>query len=198
MSVTDRDDKQGTEPAAPEFDRKQLIKLLVELGPLVVFFVANARLGIFHGTAVFMVATIISLIVSRAVLGRIPTMPLVSGFFVLVFGGLTLWLQNDEFIKMKPTIVNGLFAAILMIGLLNGRTFLKVVFGDVMRLTDAGWRTLTIRWACFFAVLALTNEVIWRNFSTDFWVSFKVFGIMPLTMAFAVSQVALLKHHELR
>ena len=183
---------------APEFDRKQIIKLLVELGPLVVFFVGNSRFGIFWGTGAFMIATIISLAVSRAVLGRIPTMPLVTGLFVMVFGGLTLWLQDDHFIKIKPTIVNAIFAAILFGGLATGRTFLKIVFGDVMRLTEDGWRQLTIRWGTFFVVLALLNELIWRNFSTDFWVSFKVFGIMPLTMAFAVAQVGLLKRHELR
>ena len=183
---------------APEFDRKQVIKLLVELGPLVVFFTANAKLGIFYGTGVFMVATLLALAVSRAVLGRIPTMPLVSGFFVVVFGGLTLWLQDDQFIKLKPTIVNGLFAAILFVGLANGRTLLKIVFGDVFKLTEDGWRKLTVRWGFFFVFLAVLNEVVWRSFSTDFWVSFKVFGVMPITMAFAIAQVGLLKRHELR
>ena len=186
-----------TSPAEPEFDRKQVIKLLVELGPLVVFFVGNSRFGIFAGTAAFMVATLIALVVSRVLLGRIPTMPLVSGFFVIVFGGLTLWLQDDQFIKLKPTIVNGLFAAILFAGLAADKSFLKVVFGDVFRLTEDGWRRLTLRWGLFFIVLALLNEIVWRSFSTDFWVSFKVFGIMPITMIFAIAQVGLLKRHEL-
>jgi intracellular septation protein len=186
-----------TSPAEPEFDRKQVIKLLVELGPLVVFFVGNSRFGIFAGTAAFMVATLIALVVSRVLLGRIPTMPLVSGFFVIVFGGLTLWLQDDQFIKLKPTIVNGLFAAILFAGLAADKSFLKVVFGDVFRLTEDGWRKLTLRWGLFFIVLALLNEIVWRSFSTDFWVSFKVFGIMPITMIFAIAQVGLLKRHEL-
>lgn len=194
-----------TEPAAPEFDRKQLIKLAVELGPLLVFFLVNSQAGrfisepdqaIFLGTGAFMVATVIALFVSRAVLGRIPTMPLVSGVFVLVFGGLTLWLQDDQFIKLKPTIVNALFAALLLGGLAAGRSLLKIVFDDVMHLTEEGWRKLTLRWALFFIVLAILNEVIWRNFSTDFWVSFKVFGIMPLTFAFAIAQVGLLKRYE--
>ena len=171
---------------------------MVELGPLVVFFVANARLNIFYGTGMFMVATLLALLASRALLGRIPTMPLVSGFFVLVFGGLTLWLHDDQFIKLKPTIVNGLFSIILFAGLATGRTFLKVVFGDVFRLTEDGWRKLTARWGLFFLFLAALNEVIWRTSSTDFWVSFKVFGIMPITMAFAIAQVGLLKRHELR
>ena len=145
-----------------------------------------------------MVATLVALAVSRALLGRIPTVPLVSGFFVLVFGGLTLWLQDDQFIKLKPTIVNALFAGILFTGLATGRSLLKIVFGDVFKLTEDGWRQLTIRWGLFFVFLAILNEVIWRSFSTDFWVSFKVFGTMPITMAFALAQVGLLKRHELR
>ncbi len=179
-----------------EFDRKQLIKLAVEFGPLIVFFIGNSRYDIFVGTGAFMVATIIALIVSRAVLGRIPTMPLISGVFVVVFGGLTLWLQDDHFIKLKPTIVNALFAAILLGGLVAGQTFLKFIFEDVMRLTEEGWRKLTLRWGLFFVFLALLNEVIWRNFSTDFWVSFKVFGIMPLTFAFALAQIGILRRYE--
>lgn len=195
--MTDKDQNQDV-PAEPEFDRKQVIKLLVELGPLVVFFVGNSRYGIFAGTGAFMVATVIALAVSRAVLGRIPTMPLVSGFFVIVFGGLTLWLQDDQFIKLKPTIVNGLFAAILFAGLAAGKSLLKIVFDDVFRLTEEGWRQLTLRWAIFFVALAILNEVVWRLFSTDFWVSFKLFGIMPITMVFAIAQLGLLKRHELR
>jgi intracellular septation protein len=205
--MTDKQPDGASPPAEPEFDRKQAIKLLVELGPLLVFFVVNWQAGkfladpkqaIFYGTGTFMVATLVALFASRALLGRIPTMPLVSGFFVLVFGGLTLWLQNDQFIKLKPTIVNGLFAAILAAGLMTGRSFLKIVFGDVFKLTETGWRQLTIRWALFFLFLAIVNEIVWRSFSTDFWVSFKVFGIMPITMVFAVAQVGLLKRHELR
>lgn len=180
----------------PQFDRKQLIKFIVELGPLLVFFFVNSHYGIFEGTAAFMVATVVALVASRVFLGRIATMPLVTGVFVLVFGGLTLYLQDDHFIKMKPTIVNGLFAAILAGGLLFDRLFLKIVFGDVMRLTREGWRILTIRWALFFVVLAVLNEVMWRLFSTDTWVTFKVFGIMPLTFVFALAQIGVLKRYE--
>ncbi|MFN0219834.1 MAG: septation protein A [Hyphomicrobium sp.] len=201
--MNDADRHRADKPAVasddddgPAFDRKQLIKLAVELGPLIVFFIGNSKFDIFIGTGAFMVATVIALIVSRAVLGRIPTMPLVSGVFVVVFGGLTLWLQDDQFIKLKPTIVNSLFAAILLGGLASGRSFLKLVFEDVMRLTEEGWRKLTVRWGVFFIALALINEIVWRNFSTDFWVSFKVFGIMPLTFAFAIAQVGLLKRYE--
>lgn len=182
----------------PQDLRGQLLKLLVEVGPLVVFFVMNARAGIFWGTGAFMVAIVISLIASRILFGRVPVMPLVTGVFVLVFGGLTLWLQDEQFIKIKPTLVNALFAGALFTGLLAGRSLLKIVFGEVFRLTDEGWRKLTFRWACFFMFLAVLNEVMWRSFSTDVWVSFKVFGIMPLTMIFAIAQMGLLKQHEPR
>lgn len=191
-------DEATTKPEeASAGTRSQLLKLAVEVGPLVVFFIVNARAGIFWGTGIFMLVTIASLIASRFMFGRIPVMPLVSGVCVVVFGGLTLWLQDDHFIKIKPTIVNALFAAALFGGLLAGHSLLKVVFGEVFRLTDDGWRKLTLRWACFFTFLALLNEVIWRTVSTDAWVSFKVFAIMPLTMVFALSQIGLLKAHEI-
>jgi intracellular septation protein len=192
-------DEAATKPEAvePAPDlRGQLLKLIVEVGPLAVFFLVNARAGIYWGTGLFMGATIISLIASRVMFGRIPPMPLISGAFILVFGGLTVWLQDDHFIKLKPTIVNGLFAAALFGGLLAGHSLLKIVFGEVFRLTEDGWRKLTFRWACFFTCLALLNEIVWRTVSTDTWVSFKVFAIMPLTMIFAVAQLGLLKAHE--
>jgi intracellular septation protein len=193
--MTDEPHKNDSQP---QDLRGQLLKLLVEVGPLVVFFVMNARAGIFWGTGGFMVAIVISLIASRILFGRVPVMPLVTGVFVLVFGGLTLWLQDEQFIKIKPTLVNALFAGALFAGLLTGRSLLKIVFGEVFRLTDEGWRKLTFRWACFFMFLAVLNEVVWRSFSTDVWVSFKVFGIMPLTMIFAIAQMGLLKQHEPR
>jgi intracellular septation protein len=193
--MTDEPHKNNSQP---QDLRGQLLKLLVEVGPLVVFFVMNARAGIFWGTGGFMVAIVISLIASRILFGRVPVMPLVTGVFVLVFGGLTLWLQDEQFIKIKPTLVNALFAGALFTGLLVGRSLLKIVFGEVFRLTDEGWRKLTFRWACFFTFLAVLNEVVWRSFSTDVWVSFKVFGIMPLTMIFAIAQMGLLKQHEPR
>ncbi len=176
--------------------KAQLLKLAVEVGPLLVFFLVNARAGIFWGTGVFMGATLASLIASRMLFGRIPVMPLVSGACVIVFGGLTLWLQDDHFIKIKPTIVNALFAGALFFGLLANQPLLRIVFGEVFRLTDEGWRKLTLRWACFFMFLAVLNEIMWRSFSTDTWVNFKVFAVMPLTMAFAVAQVGLLRHYE--
>lgn len=186
----------GLVPAQEPQLHNQLLKLLVELGPLVVFFATNSMAGIFWGTGAFVGATLVSLVASRLLFGRIPTMPLVSGFFVVVFGGLTLYLHDDLFIKLKPTIVNLLFAAILFGGLLMGHSLLRYLFGDEFRLTEEGWRKLTFRWACFFVALAILNEIVWRTMSTDAWVSFKAFGILPLTIAFAISQVGLLKRFE--
>jgi intracellular septation protein len=184
------------QPAQIEGGQRQLLKLLVELGPLVVFFIANSQGGIMLGTQLFVAATLISLVASRMLLGKIATMPLVSGFFVIVFGGLTVWLEDELFIKMKPTIVNTLFAALLFGGLAMGKSWLKYLFDEAFHLTDEGWRKLTFRWACFFVLLAILNEIVWRSASTDFWVSFKLFGIMPLTLIFAISQIGLLKKYE--
>ncbi len=183
--------------AAPRREMHPLVKIVVEIGPLALFFFANAKFGIFAATATFMVATVISLAVSYALTRHIATLPLVTGVFVLVFGGLTVWLNDELFIKLKPTIVNTLFGVILVGGLLMGRSLLRIVFDSVFRLDAEGWRQLTWRWAIFFFVLAALNEIVWRNFSTDTWVSFKVFGIMPLTMVFALSQMPLLQRHAL-
>ena len=193
--VPSPEDSQAAE-LAPEFGSKEAIKFLVEFGPLVVFFGANYFAGIFWATGAFMVATLVSLAASRYTLGRIPVMPLITAAFVCVFGGLTLWLQDDHFIKIKPTIVYCLFAAILLGGLISGRTFLKSVFGEAFQLTDEGWRKLTVRWGAFFIFLAGLNEVVWRSFSTDTWVSFKLFGAIPLVMIFAVAQIGLVKRYE--
>ncbi|MGE0022519.1 MAG: septation protein A [Hyphomicrobium sp.] len=188
---------ETTKPETHESGSQQLLKFVVELGPLVVFFLTNARAGIFWGTGLFIVATLISLIASRVLFGRVPIMPLVSAFVVVIFGSLTLFLQDELFIKLKPTIVNSIFAAVLFGGLAMGKSLLSYLFGDVFALTEEGWRKLTFRWACFFVFLALLNEVAWRFLTTDQWVSFKVFGIMPITMVFAISQVGLLQRHAL-
>jgi intracellular septation protein len=188
---------ETTKTDTSESGVQQLLKFVVELGPLVVFFLTNARAGIFWGTGLFIVATLISLVASRVLFGRVPVMPLVSAVVVTVFGGLTLLLQDELFIKLKPTIVNGIFAAVLFGGLLYGKSLLSYLFGDVFALNEEGWRKLTFRWACFFVFLALLNELAWRLLTTDQWVTFKVFGIMPITMIFAISQVGLLQRHAL-
>ncbi len=172
-----------------------LTKLGLDLGPLIVFFGVNAAFGIFPATAAFMVAIIVSLAATWLLAREIPPMPLITAVFVLVFGGLTLYLNNDMFIKLKPTIVNGLFAAILFTGLARQQSLLKPLLQSVMELTTKGWRLLTWRWAWFFVVLAVLNEIVWRNFSTDFWISFKLFGTLPLTIVFGAAQIGLMRRH---
>lgn len=185
-----------TKQQTAQNEQSQLLKLGLEIAPLVIFFVVNSYRGIFWGTGAFMVATVLSLVLSRSVFGRIPVMPLVSGIFVVAFGTLTLLLQDALFIKLKPTIVNALFSIILFGGLLFGRPLLRHLMGDVFQLTDRGWSVLTFRWACFFAFLAVLNEIVWRNFSESFWISFKIWGIMPLTMAFALAQIGVVKRYQ--
>ncbi|UXN71466.1 septation protein A [Devosia neptuniae] len=185
--------------------RPQLIKMGLELGPLIVFFIANARADIFVATAWFMGAMVVSLVLTWAILKKIAIMPLVTGAVVLVFGGLTLWLQDDTFIKIKPTITNSLFGAVLLGGLLFGHSLLKYVFGDVYKLRPEGWSKLTLNWGIFFFVLAILNEAVWRGgnayfpndpkAATDLWVAFKVWATMPLTVIFSISQVSLLSKY---
>jgi intracellular septation protein len=172
-------------------------KLIIELGPLLVFFGANAVAGIYAGTAAFMVATLLALAASRIRHQKIPIMLLVSGVIVLVFGGLTLYLQDDTFIKLKPTIVYSMFAALLVAGLMLKKPLLELLFGSAFTLTEEGWRKLTVRWILFFIAMAVVNEFVWRNFSTDTWVSFKAFGFLPLTLLFTLAQVPLLQRHGL-
>ena len=181
------------------------LKLALELGPLVLFFFGNAygdRFGfpetqrIFAATGVFVAATLVALAVHFWLVRRLPIMPLVSGVVVLVFGGLTLFLQDELFIKLKPTIVNTMFGLILLAGLYWRKPILAIVLDSMLELTDEGWRKLTLRWALFFFVLAILNEVVWRTQTTDLWVKFKVFGIMPLTVLFALAQTPLIIRHE--
>lgn len=173
------------------------LKFALEFGPLLVFFFVNAKQGILTGTLVFVVATVIALGLSYALVRRVPIMPLVSGVFVLVFGTLTVVLADDLFIKLKPTITNVLFGTILMGGLLAGRNFLKLVLESAFRMDERGWTIMAWRWAFFFYVLAVVNEVVWRTMPTDWWVSFKVFGILPMTIVFSLLQLPLLMKHQL-
>jgi intracellular septation protein len=173
------------------------LKLALEVGPLAVFFITNSRFGIFYATASFMAATLISLITSRIFLKRVPVLALVTGVFVMIFGFLTIYLHDDTFIKIKPTIVNTLFAVILAAGLYFRRPVLKLALGEILQMQEEGWRLLTLRWIGFFLFLAVLNEVIWRNFSTDTWVSFKSFGIMPLTFLFMMFQITLIMRHQI-
>ncbi len=168
------------------------LKLTLDIGPLVLFFAANARFGIFTATAVFMVAVLIALAVAYAKTGRVEVMPLVTAVIVIIFGGLTLVLHDELFIKLKPTIIYVLFGGTLVGGLLFGKSFLGILFESVFDLTAEGWRKLTWRWALFFFALAILNEMVWRNFSTDTWVSFKLFGVVPLTLLFGAAQYPLL------
>ena len=172
-----------------------MLKLALDLGPLILFFLANAKLGIFWATGLFMVAVLIALAVSYALIRRLPAMTVVSAVIVVVFGGLTIALENETFIKLKPTIIYLLFASLLFGGLVLRKPLLEIVFDQMFHLTDEGWRKLTVRWAVFFFGLAILNEIVWRNFSTDFWVSFKVFGALPLTFIFAMAQMPLLNKY---
>ena len=143
-----------------------------------------------------MVAVLIALVVSYALTRHLPVMALVTAVIVVVFGGLTLVLHNDLFIKLKPTIIYLLFGGVLIGGLAFGKPLIGVVFDQMFHLTDEGWRKLTLRWALFFFALAVLNEIVWRSFSTDVWVSFKLFGFVPLTFVFAGLQYPLLQKYE--
>jgi intracellular septation protein len=182
-----------TQAAKPQLN--PLLKLAFDLGPLALFFFANSRYGIFVATGTFMVAVLAALAASYVLTRHLPIMPVVTAIVVLVFGGLTLILHNDLFIKLKPTIIYVLFGGVLLGGLFFGKSFLGVVFDSLFHLSEEGWRKLTVRWALFFFVLAVLNEVVWRSTSTDVWVNFKVFGVMPLTLAFGALQYPLLKKY---
>jgi len=207
----------SSQPTAARPHLNPLLKLALDLGPLLLFFYANSkpalfepwiaplipaavqtgeRAGIFVGTAVFMIAIVAALIVSYILTRRLPVMAIVSALIVVVFGGATLFFQNETFIKLKPTIIYLLFTGTLLGGLIFRKPLLAMVFDQMFHLTDEGWRKLTIRWALFFLALAILNEIVWRTQSTDTWVTFKVFGVMPLTFIFAALQYPLLMKHD--
>jgi intracellular septation protein len=185
-----------TMPATAKPQLHPALKLALEIGPLILFFIANARFGIFAGTAAFMVAFLAAFTASYVLTRHVPLMAMISGGIVLVFGGLTLILQDETFIKLKPTIIYLLFGGVLLGGLAVGKSLLSVVFDSVFNLTEPGWRKLTWRWGLFFLVLAMLNEIVWRTQTTDFWVSFKVFGVVPLTFVFAALQYPLLTRFD--
>ena len=197
------DSKAGTTHGG--MTSSQWVRMAIELGPLVVFFVLNSKAdsifgnaeaqNIFYATGGFMAATVISLAYSYAKFRKVPTMPLVTGIFVMIFGALTIYLHDEQFIKVKPTIVNALFATALLGAAAMGKPIMKQLFDGAFNLTDKGWMVLTVRWGLFFVFLGVINEVVWRNFSTDFWVSFKLFGVMPLTMIFGIAQIPVLTKH---
>ncbi len=169
------------------------LRPVVEYGPIVAFFIAYSIADLFVATASIMVATALALALSYIVERRIPMMPLITAGIIGVFGGLTLWLQDETFIKMKPTIIQVIIGTVLFSGLLAKRLFLKSLMGAAWHITDEGWRVLTVRFALFFFLMGALNEVVWRTQSTDLWVNFKVFGLMGLTIVFILTQLPLLK-----
>ena len=175
---------------------RALVKILIEVGPLVAFFAAYGRAGIYWATGVLMVAALVALLASWRLLGRISPVPVITAVLVVVFGGLTFLLDDPSFIKMKPTIINLLFAGTILIGLVMGKSPLKLMLGEAFTLNAEGWRILSYRWAAFFVVLAIANEVVWRNYSEATWVNFKVFGILPLTFLFARAQIGVIRRYE--
>jgi intracellular septation protein len=186
----------GQQAAPAKRTINPILKLVLELGPLALFFIAYSRLGIFGATAVMMASVVVTLGVSYALLRRIPIMPLVTAIIVVVFGSLTFYFHDETFIKMKPTVLYLLFGGALLGGLAFGRPLLPILFDGALNVTPEGWRKLTWRWAFFFLALAILNEIVWRNFSQSFWVSFKTFGIMPLTLLFAFAQAPLVMRYE--
>jgi intracellular septation protein len=173
------------------------LKPFVDYSPLVAFFIAYLAGGLYAATATLMAVTVAVVGLSLALERRVPIMPVVTAAIVMVFGGLTLWFKDDRFIKMKPTVVQALFSAALFGGLVFRRPLLKPMLQSAWRLSDRGWHLITWRFALFFAAMAVLNEIVWRNFSTDVWVNFKIFGILALTFVFTAFQVPLITRHQI-
>jgi len=174
----------------------QIRRLALDLGPLLVFFAAFKYLGIFGATAAFMAAVLAALLIGWLIEKRLSPMPLFTAVLVVIFGGLTLYLKNDVFIKMKPSVLYGFFGITLLAGLRFNRLFIKYVFAQAFELDEPGWKKLTVRWGVFFLSLAIVNEAVWRTTSTATWVSFKVWGIIPLIFLFALAQTPLVMRHQ--
>jgi intracellular septation protein len=174
-------------------------KLAIDLGPLIIFFAVNAWLGIFAATGAFMAAIAAAMIVSKIKYRHISPMLWFSGVMVLVLGGITLWLHDETFIKIKPTIYYTTVAALLLFGLYTGRNLLKAVLGTAYPgLSERGWQLLTRNWAVFFLVMALLNEAVWRTTTTEFWIGFKLWGFLPATFIFALANVPMLMRHGMQ
>ena len=171
------------------------LRFAVDYSPLLVFFIAYYAAGIMWATAAIMAATTVMLSVSWYFERRLAPLPLVTAGIVAVFGGLTLVFADETFIKMKPTIVKALMAAVLLGGLAFGKPLLKYVFAGVWKIDDDGWRTLTLRFGLFFLAMAVLNEIVWRTQSTDFWVNYKLFGTIGLTFAFSLTQIPVFRRH---
>ena len=176
---------------------KSFYKLLIDIGPLAVFFIFYTRSGLQASILPFMVSTVIAVLFSYILEKKIPIMPTVGAGIVLLFGGLTIYFDNDVFFKMKPTIINVLFAVILYGGILINKPLLKYLLGAAPKLEEAGWKILTQRWIGFFIALAVLNEIVWRTQTTDIWVNFKVFGILPITFIFTMTQFPLIKKYQI-
>ena len=176
---------------------KSIYKLLIDIGPLAVFFIFYTRSGLQASILPLMIATVIAVIFSYILEKKIPVMPTVGAGIVLIFGGLTIYFDNEVFIKMKPTIINLVFAVILYGGMLIRKPLLKILLGAALKLEEEGWRILTYRWIGFFIALAILNEIVWRTQSTDIWVNFKVFAILPITFIFTMTQFPLIKKYQI-
>jgi len=176
---------------------KPLYKLLIDIGPLAIFFIFYTRSGLQASILPFMIATIIAVLFSYILEKKIPIMPTVGATIVLIFGGLTIYFDNEVFFKMKPTIINFLFAVILYGGIVIKKPLLKYLLGAALKLEEEGWKILTQRWIGFFIALAILNEIVWRTQSTDIWVNFKVFGILPITFIFTMTQFPLIKKYQI-
>ena len=176
---------------------KSIFKLLIDIGPLAVFFVFYTRSDLKTAIFPFIIATIIAVLFSYIIEKKIPIMPTVGAVIILIFGGLTIYFDNETFFKMKPTIINLLFAGILYGGIILNKPLLRYLLGAALKLKDKGWDILTKRWIGFFIALAILNEIIWRTQTTDIWVSFKVFGILPITFIFTLTQFSTIKKYQI-